>query len=31
MEISLKSAINSYKNGNWLFDPKKINPEFRDL
>lgn len=30
-EISLKSAINSYKNGNWLFDPKKINPEFRDL
>ena len=30
-EISLRSAINQYKNGNWLFDPKKINPEFRDL
>lgn len=29
--ISLRSAINQYKNGNWLFDPKKINPEFRDL
>lgn len=30
-EISLRAAINQYKNGNWLFDPKKINPEFRDL
>lgn len=30
-EISLRSAINQYKNGNWLFDPKKINPEFREL
>lgn len=30
-EISLRSAINQYKNGNWLFDPKKINPQFRDL
>lgn len=30
-EISLRSAINQYKNGNWLFDPKQINPEFRNL
>lgn len=30
-EISLRSAINTYKNGNWLFDPKKISPEFRAL
>lgn len=30
-EISLRSAINTYKNGNWLFDPKKISPEFRVL
>jgi hypothetical protein len=26
---AIKSSI-QYKNGNWLFDPQKINPKFRE-
>ena len=26
-----RSYRNTYQNGNWLFDPKKVNPTFRKM
>lgn len=30
-EADLKSTLDTYKNGNWLFDPKKIDPVYRKM